>query len=145
MRLGKSSDSSGCTNVYEISNEIESVFPFLEEKYAHVDVEVFVVFRCFPGPHRRKATRRYVKSERVLYIDLHFDEEILKHASGDEQRAAISCGFLTYLSGSLSNYEFSELHVEKFMSDLREACEGIGWRTDCPPESVLPDARGRGR
>ncbi|MFT2710800.1 hypothetical protein [Clavibacter sp. Sh2036] len=145
MRLGRSSDTSGRTNVYEISNEIESVFPALEEKHAHVDLDIFVVFRCLPGPHRRKAMRRYVKSERVLYIDLYFDEEVLQHASEDERRTAISCGFLTYLSESLSRYEFSELNAEQFMSDLREACEGIGWRTDCTPESARPDARGRGR
>ncbi|WP_414172553.1 hypothetical protein [Clavibacter tessellarius] len=81
----------------------------------------------------------------MLYIDLYFDEEILMQASDVEQRAAISCGFLTYLSDSLSRYEFGELHAEQFMSDLREACEGIGWRTDCTPESARPDARGRGR
>ncbi|WIH09641.1 hypothetical protein [Xanthomonas graminis] len=131
MKLGKSSDTSGRSKVYEISNELELIFPGLEEKYGHVDLEIFFVFRCLPGPLRRKAMRRYSKSENVLYIDFFFSEEDFSIISKDEQRDRISGDFFSYLRNSLAMYKFKNLSVAQFMCDLCKACEDIGWREGC--------------
>jgi hypothetical protein len=133
VKIGKSSDTSALSWVGEISREIVDVFATLESKYEHVDVELFYVFRCLPDAIGRKTSRRFSKSENVLYLDMQFSQERLAPMSRDEQRWEVSHQFFDYTAQSLAKYRLAGLaglaglDVEAFLTDLRSLCHEIGW------------------
>ncbi len=127
MKLGKTSDTSAASHVYEISNELDNIFLEIEDAYKKVDIEIFFVFRCIPDSIGRKSMRRYSKKEGVLYLDMVFSEDELKSLSKDEQRVRVSQEFFRFLGESLGKYDFPGLDACKFFCDFRESCKRIGW------------------
>ena len=127
MKLGKTSDTSAASHVYEISNELDNIFLEIEDAYKKVDIEIFFVFRCIPDSIGRKSMRRYSKKEGVLYLDMVFSEDELKSLSKDEQMVRVSQEFFRFLGESLGKYDFPGLDACKFFCDFRESCKRIGW------------------
>ncbi|MFD0738591.1 hypothetical protein ACFQZQ_04730 [Lysobacter koreensis] len=127
MKLGKSSDTSSDSEVYEISNELLDVFPEMESIWREVDLEIFWVFRCLADSIERKTTRRYSKKENVLYLDMNFSRDRFSSMSKDEQRFHLSREFYSHTRESLEKYAFPGIEVDRFMADLARLCVQIGW------------------
>lgn len=130
MRIGKTSDTSSQSLVYELSKEIGAVFATLEQTYAHVDIELFYAFRCLPDSLGRKTMRRYSKSENVLYMDMNFSQDHFKTLSRDAQRYEVSHKFFTFTAETLRKYRVPGLNIDAFLSDLNSMCKEIGWLKD---------------
>lgn len=127
MKIGKTSDTSPESQVYELSKEIVVVFENLEQKYPHVDIELFYGFRCLPDSLGRRTFRRYSKSENVLYMDMTFSLDQLGAMSKDQQRCEVSRKFYSYTAETLEKYLVSGLDVDVFLADLKSLCKKIGW------------------
>jgi len=127
MKFGLSTDTSGATRVYEIANELGSIFPVLERDFHSVGVEVFFVFRCLPDELGRKSSRRFSKAESVLYLDMCFSEDVLKGMDVEQQRSIVAGYFFKYVEDSLKKYKFDGLDVSSFMLALRKEAASIGW------------------
>lgn len=127
MKLGLSTDTGRATDVYLIANELGFIIPSLESRFGSVDLELFFVFRCLPDEFGRKSSRRFSKAEGVLYLDMCFSEDVLKHMTVDEQRSIVSSRFFEYLEQSLRKYKFKGLDVPLFIAVVREDATSIGW------------------
>ncbi|HEL2979585.1 TPA: hypothetical protein UMB92_002442 [Stenotrophomonas maltophilia] len=127
MKFGLSTDTSGETRVYEIANELVLVFPALESDFQLVSIEVFFVFRCLPDRLGRKSSRRFSKAESVLYLDMCFSEDMLKHMDVEQQRCVVAGYLLKFVEGSLRKYDFEGLDVSAFMLALKKGLVSIGW------------------
>ncbi|HIY67692.1 MAG TPA: hypothetical protein H9830_15610 [Candidatus Agrococcus pullicola] len=127
MKLGKSTDSSSATHVYEIANRLETTFPYLEQDFRHAELEIFLVFRCLPRALGRKTTRRYAKAENVLYLDMTFAEEELLGLTWSDQESVIADVFFAYLEETLQKYRFAGLDASRFVSRFREVAREQGW------------------
>ncbi len=127
MKFGKTSDTNYESLVYELSKEIAVVFEKLEKIYNNVDIELFYAFRCLPDSFGRKTTRRYSKSENVLYMDINFSLDQLKAMSKDEQRYEVSHKFYSYTAETLEKYRVAGLDLNAFLADLKFLSKEIGW------------------
>lgn len=127
MKFGLSTDTSGATSVYEIANELDSIFPALESQFQSVDIEIFFVFRCLPDELGRKSSRRFSKAESVLYLDMCFSEDLLSGMDLAQQRSIVSGYFFEYVEGSLIKYKFEGVDVSLFMAALKREAASIGW------------------
>ncbi len=129
MKLGLSTDTSGATEVYLIANELDSVFPAIESRFESTGLEIFFVFRCLPDALGRKSSRRFSKSESVLYLDMSFSEDSLSEMDLDQQRSVVASYFFECLEDSLKKYKFKDLDIPSFMAAFRDAAVSIGWVT----------------
>jgi hypothetical protein len=129
MKLGLSTDTSGATEVYLIANELDSVFPAIESRFESTGLEIFFVFRCLPDALGRKSSRRFSKSESVLYLDMSFSEDSLSEMDLEQQRSVVASYFFEYLEDSLKKYKFKDLDIPSFMAAVRDAAVSIGWVT----------------
>lgn len=127
MKLGLSTDTSGATSVYQIANELDSIFPALEARFQSVKIEMFFVFRCLPDEIGRKSSRRFSKAESVLYLDMCFSEDQLRDMDVALQRAIVARYFFVFVEGALNKHEFQGLDVSSFMAALKEEAASIGW------------------
>ncbi|WP_159094775.1 hypothetical protein [Stenotrophomonas sp. ESTM1D_MKCIP4_1] len=127
MKFGLSTDTSGETRVYEVANELVSVFPALESNLHLISLEVFFVFRCLPDKLGRKSSRRFSKAESVLFLDMCFSEDLLKDMDVEQQRSVVAKYFFNYVEDSLGKYKFEGLDVASFMFALKREAASIGW------------------
>lgn len=127
MKFALSTDTSGATSVYQIANELDSIFPALESRFQSVKIEIFFVFRCLPDEIGRRSSRRFAKAESVLYLDMCFSEDQLKDMDVTQQRAIVASYFFDYTEESLNKYKFKDLDVSSFMAALKGEAASIGW------------------
>lgn len=129
MKLGLTTDRSGATEVYFIANELDAVFSVLESKFRTTDLEIFFVFRCLPDALGRRSSRRFSKSDSVLYLDMSFSEDSLSEMDLEQQRCVVASHVFEYLGDSLKKHKFKDLDVSSFMTAFRDAAVSIGWVT----------------
>jgi len=127
MILGNSTDTSGVTQVANLSDELQSVFEQAESKYQIVDIELFFVFRCLPEEYERKSTVRHVKKENVIYFDLVVSEDRYKALSKSKQRYVLSHEFYAFLSEKIQKYKIEHLNTNEFIADMGMWLREIGW------------------
>jgi hypothetical protein len=127
MKIAKTTDTSSKSAVYEITREIAPVFKELERKYISPQIEIFYAFRCLPDSLRRKTSRRFSKTENVLYMDICFSQDRFQSMTVDEQRYELSHGFYAYTVETLRKYKVPDLDIDAFLSDLNLQCREIGW------------------
>lgn len=127
MKFGLSTDTSGATSVYKIANELDSIFSALESHFQSVNIEMFFVFRCLPDEIGRKSSRRFLKAESVLYLDMCLSEDLLKDMNVAQQRSIVASYFFDYTEESLNKYQFKGLDVPSFMAALKKEAASIGW------------------
>ncbi|MCF7755251.1 hypothetical protein KQ941_12410 [Paenibacillus xylanexedens] len=127
MIFGKSTDTSGLTQVANLSDELQSVFDKAETKYQVVDIEVFFVFRCLPEEYDRRSTIRHVKKENVIYFDLVVSEDRYKTLSKSKQRYVLSHEFYAFLSEKIQKYKIEHLDTNEFIADMGMWLREIGW------------------
>ncbi|APO45139.1 hypothetical protein BS614_14745 [Paenibacillus xylanexedens] len=125
--LGRSTDTSGLTQVANLSDELQSVFDQAESKYKIVDIELFFVFRCLPEEYERRSTARHVKKENVIYFDLVVSEDRYKTLSKSKQRYALSHEFYVFMSEKIQKYKIEHLKVNEFIADMGMWLREIGW------------------
>lgn len=105
MKFGVSTDTSGATEVYLIAYELDAVFSVLESEFRTTDLEIFFVFRCLPDALGRKSSRKFSKSESVLYLDMSFSEDSLSGMDLEQQRSVVAGYFFEYLEDSLKKVQ----------------------------------------
>lgn len=130
MKLGKSTDTSGASDVYGISNRLELMFPEIECEFPGVELEIFFMFRCLPDELGRKTSRRYSKSENVLYLDISFSEDAFSAMTAKEQEVAVATVLFDYLEESLNKYKFKGLDVSNFLGKFKEVARARRWGID---------------
>ncbi|WP_339300638.1 hypothetical protein MKY92_10775 [Paenibacillus sp. FSL R5-0623] len=127
MILGRSTDTSGLTQVANLSDELQSVFDQAESKYQIVDIELFFVFRCLPEEYERRSTVRHVKKDNVIYFDLVISEDRYKTLSKSKQRYVLSHEFYAFLSEKIQKYKIEHLNTKQFIADMGMWLREIGW------------------
>lgn len=127
MKLDKSSDTSGLTQVALLSDELEPIFEKAENKYSDCDIELFFVFRCLPEEYERKSMVRYMKKDNTIYFDMTVSENKFKTLTKQEQRDELSHYFYTFLCQNLKKYKISALHTDEFLADMGQWLKEIGW------------------
>jgi hypothetical protein len=127
MKLDKSSDTSGLTQVALLSDELEPIFEKAENKYSDCDIELFFVFRCLPEEYERKSMVRYVKKDNTIYFDMTVSENKFKTLTKQEQRYELSHYFYIFLCQNLKKYKIAALHTDEFLADMGRWLKEIGW------------------
>ncbi|MCP1183517.1 hypothetical protein [Paenibacillus sp. 1781tsa1] len=127
MILGKSTDTSGLTQVANLSDELQPVFDKAATKYQVVDIELFFVFRCLPEEYDRKSTVRHVKKDNVIYFDLVVSEDRYKTLSKSKQRYVLSHEFYAFWSEKIQKYKIEHLNTNEFIADMEMWLREIGW------------------
>ncbi|MCM3131834.1 hypothetical protein M3629_03510 [Paenibacillus polysaccharolyticus] len=127
MILDKTTDTSGLTQVADLSDELQPVFDKAAEKYASCDIELYFVFRCLPEDYGRKSSTRYVKAEKVIYFDMAVSEDRYKTWSKSKQRHALSHAFYTFVSDKMKKYKIDHLDRDAFIADMAAWLKEIGW------------------
>lgn len=127
MKVGKSSDTSTLTWVGALSDELQPVFEKIEQLYASCDIELFFVFRCLPDQYERKSRVRYAKAENVLYFDIVTSQDEYKGLTKNRQRYELSHTFYAFFKEKLKKYKISGLDYDRFMNDMRQWLQEIGW------------------
>lgn len=127
MILGKTTDTSGLTQVADLTDELQLVFDKAAEKYALCDIELYFVFRCLPNEYGRKSSARRVKAEKVIYFDMTVSEDRYKTWSKSKQRYALSHAFYTFVSDKIKKYKIDRLDTDAFIADMGAWLKEIGW------------------
>lgn len=127
MILGKTTDTSGLTQVADLTDELQLVFDKAAEKYALCDIELYFVFRCLPDEYGRKSSARHVKAEKVIYFDMTVSEDRYKTWSKSKQRYALSHAFYTFMSDKIKKYKVDRLDTDAFIADMGAWLKEIGW------------------
>ncbi|WP_091017355.1 MULTISPECIES: hypothetical protein [Paenibacillus] len=127
MIFGKSTDTSGLTQVANLSDELQPVFDKVKSKYQVVDIELFFVFRCLPEEYERRSTVRHVKKENVIYFDLVVSEDRYKTLSKSKQRYVLSHEFYAFLSEKIKKYKIEHLDSNEFIANMGMWLREIGW------------------
>ncbi|WP_440118784.1 hypothetical protein [Paenibacillus sp. QZ-Y1] len=118
MILGKSTDTSGLTQVANLSDELQPVFDKAESKYQACDIEMFFVFRCLPEDYERRSTVRYAKKDNTIYFDLTVSEGQYQTLSKSKQRYELSHYFYAFMCEKIKKYKIEYLNVDDFTHDM---------------------------